>query len=306
MPRSTPKAEAVGLLAAIKKLFASDPRSKLKRVTVEKRFELLGKSGQGSMSKAYRVHDREQGGREFYLKILDKQKTADFEARFTGLNRPTEGEIAASLRHDNIVKTYEYGLTNKGEMYILMELILGQGLNFHIENKTNMLKGNRVNFLLQMAEGLDFIHKAGFIHRDICPRNFLITDKDQIVKYIDFGLSIPRRPEFGRPGNRTGTAEYLAPEVIKRMSTDHRVDLFALGITSYELFTFALPWPRGRSQQTLLEHLNNAGTDPKEHVPDIDEKVRKFLKKAIERTPRDRFQTAEEFRDAVLRLPKGL
>jgi serine/threonine protein kinase len=296
----------VGLLATLKKLFASNPRSKLKRVNIEKRFHLLGRSGQGSMSKAYRVHDREQGGREFYLKILDKQKTADFEARFTGMNRPTEGEIAASFRHDNVVKTYEYGLTTTGEMYLLMELIHGQGLNFHIENKTKLLEGNRINLVVQMAEGLEYIHKAGFIHRDICPRNFLVTDKDHVVKYIDFGLSIPNKREFCKPGNRTGTPDYLAPEIIKRMQTDHRVDLFALGVTAYELFTHTLPWPRGRSQQTLLEHLNHAGADPKEHVPDLDERVRKFLMKAIERMPRDRFQTAEEFRDAAARMPKDI
>lgn len=293
----------MGLFATLKRLFASNPRSKLKRVNIEKRFELLGKSGQGSMSKAFRCRDREQGSREFYLKILDKKKTQDFESRFAGLNRPTEGEIAMSLRHDNFVRTFEYGLTNKGEMYLLMELILGQGLNFHVENKTALLKNQRMSLLRQMAEGMVYMHNAGFIHRDICPRNFLVTDKDHILKFIDFGLSIPNRPEFCRPGNRTGTADYLAPEIIKRMQTDHRVDLFALGVTAFEMFTYTKPWPQGRSQQTLLEHLNNPGADPRVYVPDLDPRVVKFLTKAVERMPRDRYQTAEEFRDAVAKLP---
>lgn len=295
----------MGLFASLKRLFASNPRSKLKRVNIEKRFELLGKSGQGSMSKAYRCRDREQGGREFYLKILDKQKTQEFEARFAGLNRPSEGEIAMALRHDNVVRTYEYGLTSKGEMFLLMELILGQGLNFHVESKTGLLKAERVELLTQMAEGLVYLHGAGFIHRDICPRNYLVTDKDHVVKYIDFGLTIPKRPEFCKPGNRTGTADYLAPEIIKRMQTDHRVDLFAIGVTAYEMFTYAKPWPQGRSQQTLLEHLNNPGADPRTHVEDLHPRVVTFLMKAIERQPRDRYQTAEEFRDAVAKLPKG-
>jgi eukaryotic-like serine/threonine-protein kinase len=295
----------VGLLASIKKLFASNPHSKIKRVDLDKRFEMLGKSGQGSMSKVFRVRDRSLG-REFYLKVLDKEKTAKFEARFAGLNRPNEGEIAVSLRHQNVVKTFETGLSTLGEWFLVMEPIEGQGLNFHIENRTAMIKGNRINLLRQMADGLEYIHKAGYIHRDICPRNFMITDADKVLKYIDFGLTIPRKAEFFRPGNRTGTADYLAPEVIKRMTTDHRVDLFALGVTAYELFTAALPWPRARSQQTLLEHINNPGVTPREHVADLDERVVKFLMKAVERDPRERYQTAEEFRDAVVRLPKGL
>ena len=262
------------------------------------------RAARGACRKRIAAAIASRAGAEFYLKILDKQKTQDFESRFAGLNRPTEGEIAMSLRHDNVVRTFEYGLTSKGEMYLLMELIQGQGLNFHVESKTAFLKSNRIPVLEQLAEGLVYIHGAGFIHRDINPRNVLITDADQVVKYIDFGLTIPKRPEFGKPGNRTGQADYLAPEVIKRMQTDHRVDLFALGVTAYEMFTYTRPWPQGRSQQTLLEHLNHPGADPRTHIEDLDPRVVKFLLKAIERSPRDRYQTAEEFRDAVAKLPK--
>lgn len=293
----------MGLFDSFKKLFKSDSnKKKLPRVDIQKRFELGGKSGQGSMSKVYRVRDRTVG-RDFYLKILDKIKTAKFEERFIGLNRPTEGEIAMALRHKNVVQTFEYGMTTDNEMYLLMELIEGQGLNFHIENRTAALKGNRINFLIQMAEGLEYIHKAGYIHRDICPRNYMLTDKDKIIKYIDFGLTIPRRPEFCKPGNRTGTADYLAPEVIKRTNTDHRVDLFALGVSAYEMITGDMPWERGRSQQTLLDHINSPAKDPKSVMPDLDDATARFLTKAVERDPRARFQTATEFKEAVIELP---
>lgn len=294
---------AVGLFDRFKKLFASNPKDKLPRVDIDKRFELGGKSGQGSMSKVYRVRDR-QVGKDFYLKILDKVKTANFEQRFVGLNRPTEGEIAMSLRHKNVVQTFEYGYTTRDEMYLLMELIEGQGLNFHIENRTALLKGNRINFLMQMAEGLEYIHKSGYIHRDICPRNYMVTDKDKVIKYIDFGLAIPRKPEFCKPGNRTGTADYLAPEIIKRVITDHRVDLFALGVSAYEMITGNKPWDSGRSQQVLLDHINNPPKDPKTFMPNLDDEVAKFLAKAVERDPRDRFQTAADFKEALSQLPK--
>jgi serine/threonine protein kinase len=96
----------------------------------------------------------------------------------------------------------------------------------------------------------------------------------------------------------------LAPELIKRIATDQRVDLFALGVTAYELFTGQLPWEKSASMQTLLSHLNSTGKDPSELRPDFDPKLVAFLRKAIERDPKERYQTAGEFREALRALPK--
>jgi serine/threonine protein kinase len=154
-----------------------------------------------------------------------------------------------------------------------------------------------------MAVGLDYIHKQGYLHRDICPRN-IIVGNDDVIKYIDFGLAIPNRVEFCRPGNRTGTANYLAPELLKRLQTDHRVDVFALGVTAYEVLAGgALPWDSSRSSEAHRDRMNNPGRDPRVFAPDLDEKVAKFLIKAIDRDPRARFQTALEFKDALQTLP---
>jgi serine/threonine protein kinase len=154
-----------------------------------------------------------------------------------------------------------------------------------------------------MADALEYMHKQGFLHRDVCPRNVMVT-REGLVKMIDFGLTIPYQPMFCKPGNRTGTPNYLAPEVIKRVSTDHRVDLFALGVTAYEVFTGALPWEKSESLQTLLSHINSVGRDPHDLRPNLDERTHAFLVKAVERDPRDRFQSAAEFREAMQKLPK--
>jgi serine/threonine protein kinase len=126
-----------------------------------------------------------------------------------------------------------------------------------------------------------------------------MVDKDGVLKYIDFGLAVPYRKEFGKPGNRTGTPNYLAPELIKRQTTDHRVDLFALGVTAYEVFTGDLPWERAQSLETVMSHLNSPGQDPRKLHPEIDDQVATFLLKAVERDPNKRFQTAKAFRDAL-------
>lgn len=300
----------MNIFAALKRLFGGGGggrkgtliKEKLNKIDVRKRFELLNRTGQGSMSKVWRARDKSLG-REVCLKLLDKEKTAKFEARFLGLNKPREGTICMQLRHKNIVQTFEHGITTEGECYLVMELIQGMGMNYLVETKSDQLKGNRINLLTQLADGLDYMHKQGFLHRDICPRNVMVTSEG-IVKLIDFGLAIPNRAEFCKPGNRTGTPNYLAPELIRRVTTDARVDLFALGVTAYEMYTGTLPWEKAQSLQTLLSHMNSPGRDPREHLPKLDKETRDFLVKAIERDPRDRFQSATEFREALQRLPK--
>src|ERR1041385_6310524 len=91
-------------------------------INVAKRFDLLGRTGQGSMSKVWRARDRETG-RTVCLKVLDREKTLKFEARFAGLKKPSEGEICMLLKHQNIVQTYEHGLTTDQEPNIVMELV---------------------------------------------------------------------------------------------------------------------------------------------------------------------------------------
>src|SRR5581483_11417614 len=103
------------------------------------------------------------------------------------------------------------------------------------------LDGARTQILAQVADALEYMHQQKYIHRDICPRNVLVNE-DGEVKLIDFGLTVPYKPEFCKPGNRTGTPQYLAPEILKRQSTDHRVDLFSLGVTAYQTFTGHFPW----------------------------------------------------------------
>jgi serine/threonine protein kinase len=185
-----------------------------------------------------------------------------------------------------------------------MEWVEATGLQTIVEGRHLQLDGNRLKILTQVAEAIEYMHEQKYLHRDICPRNVLVMENSQI-KLIDFGLTVPYRPEFCRPGNRTGTPQYLAPEVIKRSATDHRVDLFALGVTAYEMFTGELPWGPYESVQAQMSAMAaRPGTDPRELVPDLDEATAQFLMKAIEREPANRFQTAVEFRNAIKKLPK--
>jgi serine/threonine protein kinase len=276
-------------------------RARISRTDMSRRFDIRARSGQGSMSKVFQAYDRNLG-RNVCLKILDKEKTARFEARFVGLDKPSEGEVCMDLKHPNIVTVYEHGISTKGEPFLVMEWIDGQGLNFLIETKSKQLEGNRINLLCQLCDAIDYMHRLRYLHRDICPRNAMVTKEGQL-KLIDFGLTIPYRPEFCRPGNRTGTADYLAPELIRRQPTDQRVDLFALGVTAYEVFTGGLPWERAASsEETLRRHMAWPPRDPRELKPDLDEAVVNILLKSVAKEPAARYHSAVAFRDALRAL----
>jgi len=289
----------VGLFDSLKKLFSSGGKAK-KPVDVAKRFELRGQTGQGSMSKVYHAYDRSLG-RKICLKLLDKKKTAKFEERFTiqKLKKPSEGEICLLLKHPNIVTTYECGVTTKGEPFLVLEWVVGSGLNNLIKERDPRLDGNRINFLSQLSDALTYLHGQRFLHRDICPPNVMV-DKAGIIKLIDFGLTIPYTPDYCKPGNRTGKAEYLPPEVIKRLSTDHRVDLYALGITAFEVFTGQQPWEKaGTSEEMFRKHLNVTANDPRTLNPDIDDDLAEVLLQSIEKESKSRFPTAKAFKEAL-------
>lgn len=273
-------------------------------IDIKKRFDLQARSGQGSMSKVWRAYDREVG-RVVCLKLLDKEKTAKFEARFVGRNKPPEGEICMAMKHENIVRTYDFGRLTSGEPFMSMEWIDGLGLNFLVETRSARIRTKGINYLCQLCDAVQYMHGAKYLHRDLCPRNVMVTNED-VVKLIDFGLTIPYTPRFCEPGNRTGTPDYLAPEIIKRQTTDHRVDVFALGVTAYEVFTGALPWPKAQgSMELLLKHINQPGRDPREVKPDASDEMRELLMKAIERDPKERYQSAVEFRSALEALPEA-
>jgi serine/threonine protein kinase len=278
---------------------------KRKIVDPKKRWDLQSRAGQGSMSKVWKAFDRDLG-RTVAVKFNDKVKAAKFEEKFKlmGLKKPPEGEICIGLRHENIVKTFEHGITTQKEPYLVMEWVEGLGLNFLIDSKHQQLIGNRVNILTQLCDAVQFLHDSKYLHRDLCPRNVMVTSEG-VVKLIDFGLTIPYTPQFCQPGNRTGTVDYLALEIIKRKTTDHRVDLFALGVTAFEIFTGDLPWQKSlSSDETLRRRQNSAPRNAKALKPDLDDDVVRLLMKSIENEPSARYQTANEFKEALLGLKK--
>jgi eukaryotic-like serine/threonine-protein kinase len=269
------------------------------RVDVNRRYEILREAVSGTMSSFYMARDR-QTDQIVGLKILDKDKTDQLEMRFRGLDKPTEGEIAAKFNHPRIVTPLGHGITSKGEQFVVMEYLDGPGLNSLIIARSKLLDGNRLALMNQAAEALFVVHEAGFIHRDICPRNFVCSKDATSLKLIDFGLTVPARKEFQQPGIRTGTPNYMAPEVVRRRPTDQRIDIFSFGVSMYEMFAFELPWQRGSADG--MAAMSNAQSLPKPldaYYPKINPKLRDIIHKCLEPEPEKRFQSMKLLMNAL-------
>jgi eukaryotic-like serine/threonine-protein kinase len=264
-----------------------------RRIDVLERFELLREAISGTMSNFYMARDKKTG-KTVGLKILDPEKCAAFEERFKVLKKPSEGEIATKIVHPRIVETLEYGFTKDGKQYLVMEFVEGQGLHAILKNQNAYLDGKRLNLFRQMAEALAAVHGAGFIHRDICPRNFIVNADATSLKLIDFGLTLPIKREYMLPGNRTGTPLFMAPEIVRRKPTDLRVDIFALGVTAYQMWTFDFPWPSGDpTGKGALHHDSREPTPLSKFCPKTSKSIARIIMQCIEADPARRPESAE-------------
>jgi len=272
------------------------------RLHVSGRFVLLHEAISGTMSSFYMARDM-HSGQVVGLKILDPRKTVAFQRRFKGLHKPSEGEIAMQMKHPRIVETYEHGVTTEGAQYVVMEFLEGPNMNTALAARDPCLNGRRVRFLRQAAEAVAAVHAAGFIHRDICPRNLLLTNKREDLKLIDFGLTVPATRWFMEPGNRTGTPNYMAPELVHRRPTDQRLDVFAFGVTAYEICTFELPWLRGATGMAAMGH-DQTPVDIHRFRPQIHPQLARAIHACIEPDVRQRCPSMETFLQMIRNVPE--
>ena len=200
--------------------------------------ELLGHGGMGAVYKAR----QKQLDRLVALKILPPEvgQNAAFAERFT-----REARSLAKLNHPEIVTVHEFGHTEDGLYYFLMEFVDGTDLR-HIIQAGELTSNQALAIVPKVCEALHYAHKKGIVHRDIKPENILL-DTEGNVKIADFGLArLLDRPTSAytltQSGQRMGTPQYMAPEQIEHpQEVDHRADIYSLGVVFYEMLTGELP-----------------------------------------------------------------
>lgn len=292
------------MIAMLKRMFGggtgSKGRKRKGRVHLEDRFTVLLETSQGSMSKVAKVLDNTSGA-IVCLKVQIPEKNAAAAARGHQGERPDEGEIGEAIDHPNVVRTLDWGISTRSEKFMVMEYV--DGVTFDSLRETNAVPKlrHRLELLAQAAEGLAAVHEAGFLHHDINPRNFLI-DREKRVKLIDFGLAVPNTPEFRRPGNRTGTLNYMAPELIRRESIDERIDIFAFGVLAFEFLTGKLPYDAAGSMQSMVQRINAEPLDPAKVDPSLPSTLQELLRKLTARRREDRPKSLAKVADALRKI----
>jgi eukaryotic-like serine/threonine-protein kinase len=293
------------MLGKLKEIFGpsgSGPsKGPRRRENLQRRFAIVSETSRGSMSRVYRAVDN-QTGRTVCLKIQTREKNEAATARASAREaRPLEGEMAAQIVHPHIVRTLEYGTSTKAEHFLVMEFIDGVSLQF-IREAGTARTAEKVELLAQAAEGLAGVHAAGLIHHDINPRNFLV-DRDQQVKLIDFGLAVPNTPAFRRPGNRTGTLDYMAPELLRREPIDERIDVFAFGVLAFEFLTNRLPYDATNPTAMMLQRINSEPLDAASIKPALSVELCDLLRQLTARRKDQRWPTMKTLPEALRGIP---
>jgi len=269
------------------------------RIDLWQRFERLRESTTGTMSAFYKVRDRKTGEVRG-LKIIDRAKLTHVEARYKGLGKPGEAEIGLTITGPNIARTVESGISKEGDPFIVQEFIDGQLLHSLLVAKQPLPSAQRLDLVRQAATAIAAVHAAGFVHRDICPRNFMLRPDGRLVLF-DFGLTVPDKPVFLQPGNRIGTPNYMAPEVVRRRQADKRLDVFSFGVTAYEICTLAAPWPRGSTGAAALAH-DTPPADIRGGWPEIPPALADAIMACLAAEPAKRPPTMDAFLKAIARV----
>jgi serine/threonine-protein kinase len=266
------------------------------KVDLWKRFERMRESTSGTMSTFYKVRDLKTG-EILGLKVVDAAKAAPVEARYKSLGKQTEAEIGKQISGPNIVQIKEWGTATTGDPFIVQEFIEGSLLHSLISAKKQFTPAERLDLVRQAATAIAAVHDAGFVHRDICPRNFILQPDGRLV-LIDFGLTVPDKPAFLQPGNRVGTPNYMAPEVVRRRQADKRLDIFSFGITAYEICTGQSPWPKGSSGKAAMAH-DTPPNDIREGWPEIPSPLATAIMACLSAEPERRPESMARFLTAI-------
>jgi len=260
--------------------------------TVVGGYKIMEEIAKGGMSTIYKaISPRTQ--EIVAIKILFSHHTRQKDRlRAIFVEKQVEGEIAIELNHPQVINTHSYGKIHN-RYYFIMDYIKGLNLKHLIHRETSLLKGNKIDVIRQAAQGLSYIHSHGIIHRDICPKNILVSEKGD-VKIIDFGLAISKSNRYRGSGERAGTPSYMAPEQVRALEPDERTDIYNFGVTMYEVIAGKAPFLGVDDFSRMQQNLTFEPVPLDRKVPDVPSALTKIVSKAMQKEPRNRYKSMDD------------
>jgi len=210
-----------------------------------------------------------------------------------------EATTLAKLNHPEIATIYEI-FRSDTDLLMVMELVRGETLD-HLSQRSGPLPPERAAYLVaQVLGALGHAHQAGIVHRDLKPANIMVTELGGI-KIMDFGIArVAGAEHLTSDGHMMGTPAYMAPEQVMAKEVDGRADLYSCGVVFYRLLTGTLPFQADTAIGMVQKQLSEAPTPAHVHRADLPAWCETLLDRALAKSPADRFQTAEEFRAALI------
>ena len=268
----------------------------ISKLETMRRYNLIEQRGHGGMGVVYKAFDTILK-RNVAIKLLLPQEgnTPIQFQRFL-----IEAQAAAKLNHPNIVAVYDIAQLDAENFYLVMEYIEGKSLADIIAERAPLSLAESIEIIWQTTLALQEAHFHNIVHRDIKPGNILITPNN-LVKVTDFGLakilSETSMVSLSASGQFLGTPHYVAPEQIDGKNIDGRADLYALGVTFYQMLTKHFPFESKDIYSLIFSRLKNPPTPIEVYRRDIPESIEKIIQKLLESNLENRYANATELLD---------
>ena len=266
------------------------------------KYRIEAELSRGGMGAVYRAR-HEVLERPVAIKLLRPELTGspDLLTRFVN-----EARAASAIRHPSIIEVIDFGQTDDGQAYLVMELLEGESLATRLQSRGRLAEGEAVRITCGIASALSAAHAKGIIHRDLKPDNvFLIADPDlgERAKVLDFGiakLADMASQAQTQTGALMGTPLYMAPEQARSAaSIDHRADLYSLGCILYELLTGKPPLVAEGTGEIIALHMFTQPDPPSTLVPGITPALESIVMRLLDKEPAARFGSAADLSDAL-------
>ncbi|HWO23268.1 MAG TPA: serine/threonine-protein kinase [Kofleriaceae bacterium] len=290
----------------------SKRRDSLTGVLFHNKYQIGAKLAAGGFGSIYRAKYLPTGV-SVALKVLHPDLASDphLSARFR-----REAAVLARLQNPHTIKTFEHGETPDGTLYIAMELLTGQSLHAELRAQGPVPWWRMLAIMRGVCSSLIEAHSHGFVHRDLKPANIHLEERGgsaDFVKVLDFGivkvlpgsdleLDLDDDSDITRVGQAIGTLEYMAPEQIIGSETDHRTDLYTLGVVAYEMITGRRPFDDAGGATGLMTALMTRAPVPPStmfHRDCFPAVVDQLILRCLASDPQDRFADARELADAI-------